>query len=111
MATVKLNPKTTYSPRVLEKDIQKSILDYFAYKKIFHWRNNTGAFVRDDHFYRFGTPGSADIFALKDGKFYAIECKTNIGKLNKKQKEFLDNVTRTGGHAIIARSVRDVEFI
>ena len=37
-----------------ESEIQKQILDYLALKRIFHYRQNSGAFKRDDHFYRMG---------------------------------------------------------
>ena len=40
--------------KVLEKDIQRTILDYLKMMKVFHWRNNTGAVVRGKHFVRFG---------------------------------------------------------
>src|SRR5438876_1170141 len=49
-----------------ESDIQRQILDYLALRRIFHYRNNSGAFVDSKkHFYRFGALGSPDIY-LRD---------------------------------------------
>jgi hypothetical protein len=45
--------------KVKESEVQKQILDYLALKGIFHYRNNSGAFVdAQKHFYRFGALGS-----------------------------------------------------
>lgn len=94
--------------KVKESDLQKQILDWLAWNKIFCWRNNTGAFMREGHFYRFGKKGSSDIFALKDGKLYAIECKATKGKLSTEQLEFLADVEKNGGVTIVARSLDNV---
>lgn len=92
-----------------EKATQAAILDYLTLKRVFHWRNNTGAF-KDARggFYRFGTPGSPDIFALEDGKLYGIEVKDTKGRLNDNQKLFETTFERAGGTYIIARSLDDV---
>jgi hypothetical protein len=59
-----------------ESDVQRQILDYLALKHVFHYRNNSGAFQRDDgHFYRFGALGSPDIICVVDGRYVGIEIK------------------------------------
>lgn len=100
---------------VVEKDIQDSILEYLAYKRILAWRNNTGA-ARfpganggKDRFIRFSRPGASDIFAIRHGQFIAIEVKKPGGILSDKQREFLDEVKEAGGIAIVAFSLADVE--
>jgi hypothetical protein len=38
--------------RVSEKDVQRAILDWLAWKRIFHYRNNSGAFKdTNNHLY------------------------------------------------------------
>ena len=93
----------------MENEIQKAILEYLKIKKIFCWRNNTGAFTKGDHFYRFGYKGSSDILGiLPGGRFLAIEVKARSGKLREEQKEFIDAINQNGGLAFVARSVDDV---
>jgi len=59
-----------------ESNVQRQILDYLALKHVFHYRNNSGAFQRDDgHFYRFGALGSPDIICVVDGRYVGIEIK------------------------------------
>jgi hypothetical protein len=46
---------------------QRQILDYLALKGIFHYRNNSEAFKRDDgHFYRFGNTPDHPLGNTKD---------------------------------------------
>jgi len=92
-----------------ESDLLYAIKQWLDLQKIFFWRNNTGGFIRDGHFYRFGKVGSSDIFCLKDGKLYAIELKSGKGKLTTAQLEFLAQVEKNGGVAIVARKLEDVE--
>jgi hypothetical protein len=61
---------------VKESETQKQILDYLALKRIFHYRNNSGAFVDSQkHFYRFGALGSPDIICVIKGQYVGIEVK------------------------------------
>jgi len=93
----------------MEKEIQKAILDYLQIKKIFAWRNNTGAFVKDKHFYRFGLKGRADMRGiLPGGRFLAIEVKAKYGKLRPEQEEFINTINHHGGLAFVAKSLDDV---
>lgn len=97
-------------PKLKEKDVQKAILDWLFWNKIFHYRNNTGAFVDSNkHFYRFGELGSPDIIAVKDGVFIGIEVKGTGGKQSEYQKQFEERLTKAGGKYILAYSLDDVE--
>ena len=59
-----------------EREVLKSCLDWLTYKKIFHHRNNTGAFTNEaGHFFRFGASGSPDIVCVVNGRYIGIECK------------------------------------
>ncbi len=76
--------------------------------------DNTGIYDAKKGVYRqrmnnFKLKGVSDIIGIFDGKFLAIEVKTEKGKLSEHQVEFLDRVRENGGIAIVARSVEDVE--
>jgi VRR-NUC domain len=95
-----------------ESVIQAQIMQYLAYKRIFHYRNNSGGFIdANKHFYRFGTPGSPDIIAVIDGQFVGIEVKTPKGKLSEHQKEFKKNLEAVGGRYIVAYSLDDLRTL
>lgn len=78
------------------------------------FRNNVGvAKTLDARVINFGLcKGSSDLIGLtRDGRFLAIEVKTERGKLSQEQKAFLAMVNRMGGCGIVARSVQDLENI
>jgi hypothetical protein len=92
-----------------ESDLQKQILDYLDLKRIFHYRNNSGAFVDSQkHFYRFGVLGSPNIICVIAGQHLGIEVKAPKGKQSDHQKEFQKNLGAAGGRYILARSLDDV---
>ena len=89
-----------------EHEIQKQIIEYLQAVGIFHWRNNTG---RRNHI-QFGYPGSPDIIGiLPDGRFLGIEVKTRTGKQSPAQVIFQQNVEKSNGLYILARSIDDVK--
>jgi hypothetical protein len=70
-----------------EADVQRATLDYLTLKGIFHYRNNSGAFVdAQKHFYRFGVLGSPDIVCVVKGQYVGIEVKGSKGKQSDNQK-------------------------
>lgn len=98
-----------------EKLIQQEILYYLHLQKAvkFFWRNNTGAvkaqYKGKSRFIRFGEAGLSDILGImNDGKFLAIEVKTEKGILTQKQLEFIERILEAKGIAFVARSVKDV---
>lgn len=92
-----------------EKEIQKLIIEWLWWNKIFHFRQNTGAFAtKAGGFYRFGTPGSPDIICVIDGKFIGIEVKAKGGKQSPAQKEFQGKLVMAGGQYILAYDLDDV---
>jgi hypothetical protein len=95
-----------------ERDVLKAILAYLKVHRVFHWRNNTGASVKEykgkRHYIRFGTLGSADIFAIHNGVCYAIECKGPEGIQSQHQVEFEREFTKAGGKYVLARSIEQV---
>ena len=86
--------------------VQRLILEYLALKRIFHYRNNSGAFKRDDgHFYRFGATGSPDIICVIKGQYVGIEVKAPKGKQSDHQKNLRENLEAAGGKYILAYSL------
>jgi hypothetical protein len=94
---------------VKEADIQKAIIEWLTWKKIFHYRNNSGAFVDSQkHFYRFGAIGSPDIVCVINGQYVGIEVKAPKGKQSDHQQEFQRKLEAAGGRYILAHSIDDV---
>jgi hypothetical protein len=85
-----------------ESEAQRAIMDFLVWKRIFHWRNNSGAMVSEYkgkmRFMRFGAVGSPDIFALKGGVCYGIEVKGPKGVQSDAQKEFQTQFEAAGGY-------------
>lgn len=74
------------------------------------WRNNTGRLKNESgRLVTFGLcVGSSDIIGIApDGRFLAVECKTERGQPTTAQTRFLDVIRRRGGRAGIARSPED----
>lgn len=95
-----------------EQQLINTVLEYLNILRIPAWRMNSGAFEIQNRFVTFGTKGMSDIIAiLPDGKFLAIECKRQDGKVSALQKEFLRIIKENNGEAIIARSLEDLTEI
>jgi hypothetical protein len=82
-----------------------------AVKKILaHLRKRGGRWVKihggDNPFQEVGI---ADILGCYRGHAVAIEAKTPVGKLSRKQERFLETWHRAGGYTLVAQSVREVE--
>ena len=95
-----------------ESELQQSILQYLALKRIFHYRNNSGALAGEHKgkrwFVRFGTVGSPDIVCVINGQFVGIEVKAPNGKQSEHQKEFQERLEAAGGRYLVAHSLDDV---
>lgn len=92
-----------------ESELQRQILGYLALKGIFHYRNNSGAFKREDgHFYRFGALGAPDIICVIGGQYFGIEVKAPTGKQSDHQKAFQAALEAAGGRYVLAFDLDDV---
>ena len=91
-----------------EIELQRLVLNYLRVKKIFHWRNNNIA-SRGRKF--IGLRGVADIIAVKDGVFYAIEIKSPDYGQSVEQKMFQFSVVSNGGQYILVKSFEDIAKI
>ena len=100
-----------------ESEIQKAILQYLAARRVLAWRMNTGAVKTETRFFRFGSPGMADILAAPQSlddwgvwqaRFLWIECKAPRGTQSEAQKSFQIQVEEQNHTYIVARSIEDV---
>lgn len=98
--------------REMESDVQSSCLEYLRMRRIFHWRQNSGAFkTRSGGWLKCcSIKGVSDILGiLPDGRFLAVECKREGGgRLSPEQKEFLMNINANGGLGIVVHSVDEL---
>jgi len=94
----------------LEHQTQSAIIQYLTLKKVFFWRNNSGALKTErGGFIRFGAVGSPDIFVIKNGTIFGIEVKSSInGKLSPNQIAFGGAFEKAGGIYLVAKSVGDI---
>jgi hypothetical protein len=107
--------------KLLEKDIQASILDLLSYHKKVAWaeRMNTGAMPSsyttksgrtNKRFVRFAFKGCSDIIGqLKTGHFLAVEVKRPGNTATDEQEAFLGRVSKAGGLAVLAYSAEEVQ--
>ena len=86
-----------------EKEIVSKILRYLkTVPKCFAWKEHGGIY---------GTAGIPDIIACIDGKFYAFEVKTPVGKTTKLQEATIRKILAFGGTASVVRSVDEVRAV
>jgi hypothetical protein len=98
--------------KLKEKDTQKTILKYLEAKRIFHYRNNSGALKTEKGgFVRFGATGSPDIICVINGQFVGIEVKSTGGVHSKGQIKFQKALVDAGGCYILAHTPEDVTEI
>ena len=55
-----------------------------------------------------GEKGVSDIIGCHNGRFLAIEIKTERGRVTPHQQRFIDRVNAAGGIGFVARSIEDV---
>lgn len=73
------------------------------------WRNNTGGLRIGKRLVRFGTLGSGDVFALKDGVFLSLECKMPGNTPTAHQQAWMELVSRSGGVGAVIRSLQELD--
>lgn len=93
-----------------ETNIQAEIMMELSKLGCKVWRNNTGALKdKNGRLVRYGLcKGSSDIIGIApDGRFLAVEVKTDRGRVSDHQRTFLGVVSASGGRAGVARSVEE----
>ncbi|MGI6497537.1 MAG: VRR-NUC domain-containing protein [Oscillospiraceae bacterium] len=86
-----------------EKEIVSKILRYLkTVPKCFAWKEHGGIY---------GTAGIPDIIACIDGRFYAFEVKTPVGKTTKLQEATIRKILACGGNVSVVRSASEVRAV
>jgi len=81
-----------------ESQLVKACLELLAYKKVFCYRQNSGAFKTDrGGFYRMGISGAPDIIIVVGGKYIGCEVKIGKNKQSIAQKQFQEDLEKAGG--------------
>ncbi|OUP75330.1 nuclease [Anaeromassilibacillus sp. An172] len=84
-----------------ESDITKSILKYLkTLPRCFFWKEHGGIY---------GTSGIPDIIVCIDGRFIALEVKTQKGKTTPLQNVAIRKIRNSGGFAFVVRSVEEAK--
>lgn len=84
-----------------ESDITKSILKYLkTLPHCFFWKEHGGIY---------GTSGIPDIIVCIDGRFIALEVKTQKGKTTPLQNATIRKIHSSGGFAFVVRSVEEAK--
>ncbi len=94
----------------LEKDIQKTILDFLKLKGLHANKINTvGIKKPNGSFIPSQNVGMADIIGLtKSGRYFAIEVKRKGGKMTDAQRDFQLTVQANRGIGITATCLEDI---
>jgi penicillin-binding protein-related factor A (putative recombinase) len=108
--------KTKKAPAPLEKEIEKSILEYLEHlPECYAWKNVTGGFFNTKtktfrkQTNKFAINGTSDILGIYKGKFLAIEVKRPSNKVRpQEQLNFINQINIMGGKAFFATSIDDV---
>lgn len=95
---------------MLEKHIQRQILEYLTLKRIFHYKNNTsGIYVKKTGSYiPSQSVGAPDIVCVINGQYVGIEVKQPGCKLSPHQEAFRDSLQCAGGKYLVAYSLEDI---
>jgi hypothetical protein len=82
-----------------EGSVKATCLRYLERRGIMAWNHPSGAVqIRPGKFMSFGLKGSSDILGLlPGGRFLAVECKAEHGRLSPEQRQFLADVKALGG--------------
>jgi hypothetical protein len=94
-----------------ENRVKTACLRYLKLRHIYCWSNPSGAVrIRPGKFISFGLKGSSDILGLlPGGRFLAVECKAEHGRLSPEQRQFLADVKALGGLVIVANFWQDID--
>lgn len=104
-----------------ESELVRSILDYLTAKRIFHYRQNSGAFMSQNAngskgFYRFGPNGAPDIICVPHegphrGVYTGIEAKVGYNKQSPAQVAFQEALEASGGRYFLIRDLTELQKI
>lgn len=104
---------------VLERTIQQDIRIALGLEDdLTLWRNSAGVFDTFDEQTSRGRKvrtglvvGASDLLGILDpaGRWFALEVKTDRGRVSVEQQQFIELVRRRGGFAAVVRSVEEAK--
>ncbi len=97
----------------LEKEIQKTILEWLQWNGVFCWKQNNSGIYKPEtgQYIPSGKKGISDILGiLNGGRFLAIEVKRKGKFASPDQMEFIKSINENKGLAFVASSVEEVQF-
>ena len=103
MRPIRFDQKTK-KPKVTEHALTLGIRHLLNVHSIWHFKHWSGGREKGPR----SIPGVADIIGCHNGRMFAIEIKTQAGRLTPYQQRFLDRVNAAGGIGFVARSIEDV---
>lgn len=104
--------------QIKESTVLKQVEEWLYLHNIWHMRcNNSAGKAQSGMFMRSFTcnghpvKGVSDIYAIKDGVTFWIECKRpGGGVLSVDQRNFLDTMNRNGAIGIVVNSIESLEL-
>ncbi len=97
----------------LERDVQRAVLEYLAWRKIFAWRNQTtGIYDPRRGVFRAGQTlrGVPDVLGiLPDGRFLGVEVKRPGKHLEPHQQEFQTRATALKAVCVCVHSAAELD--
>lgn len=98
-----------------ESDVQRAILEYLRYKRIFCFKNNTTGIYKPStgSYIPSQSVGAPDIIAIVNchnvGVMLGLEVKSPTGRLSPHQIIFKKNLEDNGAFYAVVRSIEDAE--
>ena len=90
--------RATIKVKVNERDVLSACMDILQMKRIFFYRQNSGALKTESGgFVRFGTPGAPDIVLIVGGQYVGLEVKSSVDKQSESQRIFQAGLEEAGG--------------
>ena len=105
MRPIRFDQKTK-KPKVTEHALTLGIRHLLNVHSIWHFKHWSGGREKGPR----SIPGVADIIGCHNGRMFAIEVKTERGRVTPYQQRFIDRVNDAGGLAFVARSIEDVTY-
>lgn len=93
--------------------VKRAVCDYLQYldnrSDLYFFRSGTGAIqTKSGSYFTTGRKGCPDITVLYNGRYIALECKSDKGKLSAEQKITEAQIKDCGGEYYVIRTLDDV---
>lgn len=109
--------KNIAEKEIKESSVLKQVEEWLTLHRFWHMRCNnsagkaqSGMFMRSFTCNGHAVKGVSDIYAIKDGVTFWIECKRPVGGVvSVDQRNFLDAMNRHGAVGIVVNSIESLE--